>query len=190
MFKLIVKKYRDITKRILCNLAYFMLGAIIYSIVLSIAFGYDFLYSWEHFHDTFLFYGIYILTIPSLVLVVILYLQTNGIVRKYKYFNLVSFREKYKAIDNYFLTLIGINFFFLLGQVFGGCVWQIPNIIVNPEYYAWRRYPNSVSWTILLPLYSFAFTLCLVTINAYNDILTAKSKSFDYYKEENFETIE
>lgn len=97
--------------------------------------NYSWLYSYEFFHESILI-PIFWYYVPVLIII--------GIV------NIVLSGDKLPTILNlsrYPRFVLDINILILivtligaLGQVAGGCIWQIPLILLNESGYAWSRY--------------------------------------------------
>lgn len=116
--------------------------------------GRNFFTSWNWFHDYVIYFIFCVLTPIAATILTLEILQDRGkITRKIK-----SRLSKIRLTHHRFIyLLVFASSIFFIGQTFGGCVWQIPNILSGDTDYSWNRFGHAFVPQPLLTLIYFKF---------------------------------
>lgn len=147
----------QIAKHVMVNIAFFLLGSALISLIYSIVNETSFLYAWEWYHDSFLYFIFMVLSPLTALYLLLVILNESG---KLKLPDLFKYSKLSVYVKNYILTIIGLTFFFFGGQILGGCIWQIPNILTDHPSYTWLRFGHGkLPEYILIILYTLGFSI-------------------------------
>ncbi|GIW57549.1 MAG: hypothetical protein KatS3mg083_494 [Candidatus Dojkabacteria bacterium] len=159
-----------IRKRVLFYFITFFTFSTCSILVIKFTTNYSWLFSYEFFHESILI-PMFWYYVPVLLIIGAL----NIFFSDEKLPKIVNLSEYPKLFLEMNIIILIVTLIGALGQVFGGCIWQIPLILLNEYGYAWARYgvdtfPEPIPFIFYLIIFFVLLVITEVYIKkAYSD---------------------
>lgn len=162
--------FKLIRKRILFYFITFFAFSTCSILLIKFTTNYSWLFSYEFFHESILI-PMFWYYVPVLLIIGAL----NIFFSDEKLPKIVKLSEYPRLFLDINIIILIVTLIGALGQVFSGCIWQIPLILLNEYDYAWARYgvdtfPEPIPFIFYLIIFFVLLVITEVYIKkAYSD---------------------